>query len=272
VSGIIRLKDPEIPCNRVPAKSTWHQPTPSGYFYDHKWKSFLCYLPDQIEATCLQNVNMVSYGDSNARIFYEYVQKRVACSESSLVKDGDWKVSKLCKNEKLNFSVAYKSHSSPFHIGEAFLQNYNWLFSPTAVFDSIPSTGRHIIFMSHYLHYTSYHVSVYEMAMVALRNAIVKLLKRASDVLFIIRGPHVAELTPYTSSLGDAWADELHNIQRRTFKDLQDHVLYVPTWDITIAAEDTHHHPSSNGKIGHVMLQLVCGRTRNSSALTFNNV
>ncbi|CAG5126373.1 unnamed protein product, partial [Candidula unifasciata] len=59
-SGLTRLPDPNVPCNKVSPRSTWHLSEPTGYFYHKVWKPFLCFVPDKVEQldeSCLRNVH-----------------------------------------------------------------------------------------------------------------------------------------------------------------------------------------------------------------------
>lgn len=76
----------------------------------------------------------------------------------------------------------------------------------------------------------------------------------------LFQGPHVAEHRPYTYFQGDAWAQYYIVILRKTFRDLKDSVLYLPTWDMTVAYGDTHIHPSCGRQINDVILHFICGR------------
>ncbi|CAG5126365.1 unnamed protein product, partial [Candidula unifasciata] len=61
-SGLTRLPDPNVPCNKVSPRSTWHQSEPTGYFYHKVWKPFLCFVPDKVEQldeSCLKNVQVI---------------------------------------------------------------------------------------------------------------------------------------------------------------------------------------------------------------------
>ncbi|BFZ13165.1 hypothetical protein BsWGS_16204 [Bradybaena similaris] len=263
-SGMTRLQDPIVPCNKVSARATWRQPVPSGYFYHNQWKSFLCSTPDQPEKvaeSCLKNVHMIFYGDSNARYFYYRVTSKTKCNETVFGEECDkYHAPKTCENKTSNFSVQHISHPNPFHVGLGrFLSTAN-LRSPEELFGSIPSEGRYIIFFCHYLHFTAHHISVYERALAALRDAILRLLQRNPHVILMLRGPHVAERSPYIYYMGDVWAQYLITIQEETFRDLQDRIIYFPTWDITEASEDTTIHPNCNNHLSDVMFQFMCGR------------
>ncbi|CAG5130984.1 unnamed protein product, partial [Candidula unifasciata] len=263
-SGLTRLPDPNVPCNKVSPRSTWHQSEPTGYFYHKVWKPFLCFVPDKVEQfdeSCLKNLHIIFYGDSNSRYIYYRIKSKVRCNESLLVSGNDhYHAPRTCENRTSNFSIQSIPHSNPFHIGLRHFYTTSYLHSPEKIIGSIPSEGRYIIGLSHYLHYTAHHVSVYERALIALRETIIRLLKRNPHVLILLRGPHVAEREPYIYYMGDVWGQYFVAIQKETFRDLQDHIIYFPTWDITVASEDTFIHPACNDHLSDVMFQFLCGR------------
>ncbi|CAG5126372.1 unnamed protein product, partial [Candidula unifasciata] len=136
----------------------------------------------------------------------------------------------------------------------------SYLHSPEKLFGSIPSEGRYIINIHHFLHLSAHHISIFERYLTAVRNAIIRLLERNPHVLITLRGPHVAEHPPYFCLSTDAWAQYITTIQKETFRDLQDRVIYFPFWDITVASEDTDIHPGCNDHLSDVMFQFTCGR------------
>ncbi|CAG5126364.1 unnamed protein product [Candidula unifasciata] len=204
---------------------------------------------------------MFFYGDSNSRMFYDRVKSKMVCQESTLAKDEELKHSrKFCENRKNNITILNRYHGSPFNIAWGRYMVTSALYSPQRLFDTIPSQGRYFISFNHYLHFVAHHVSVYERALRALRDEIVRLLERNPQGIILLRGPHVSKREPEDYCVGDVLAQHLITIQKETFRDLQDRIIYFPTWDITVASEDTDLHPGCNSHLFDLMLHFVCGR------------
>ncbi|CAG5116268.1 unnamed protein product, partial [Candidula unifasciata] len=251
-SGLTRLPDPNVPCNKVSPRSTWHQSEPTGYFYHKVWKPFLCFVPDKVEQldeSCLRNVHMIFNGDSNSRYSYNRMKSKVQCTETVFGKHAQYyHAPKTCEKKLWNLSIQHLSHSSPFQAGWVSLLN-----SPGKVLGTVPSEGRYVINLHPFLHFTSHHISAYERYLRAVRDEIIRLLHRNPHVLIILR-------PPYVYVLGDAWAQQFTTLQKEIFMDLQDHIIYFPFWDITVASGDTGIHPQCNEHLSDVMFQFTCGR------------
>ncbi|CAG5126368.1 unnamed protein product, partial [Candidula unifasciata] len=131
---------------------------------------------------------MFFYGDSNSRMFYDRVKSKMQCQETVFAGNAKRKQDrKMCTNKTHNTTILFVSHTSPYHIGEADFVSTSLLYSPQQLFGSVPSEGHYIITFSHYLHLTSHHISVYQRYLRAMRDEIIKLLKRNPHVLILFR-------------------------------------------------------------------------------------
>ena len=82
------------------------------------------------------------------------------------------------------------------------------IFKPNVhpqILDSVPSTGRYVVVIHLYLHYSMHHYSVVRSRLRAVRAATDRLLARNPDAMVVLRGPHTAQklkdLTEWQSPL-----------------------------------------------------------------------
>ena len=111
--------------------------------------------------------------------------------------------------------------------------------------DSIPSTGRYIVLVHYYLHLSGAHISVFHNRLIMLKGAILKALKRNSNVVFAFRGPHVisTEWADNHSMCGDVQAQYFFKILFDLFKDIMDKVIFLDGWGMSMALDNEGLHP-----------------------------
>ena len=77
----------------------------------------------------------------------------------------------------------------------------------------------------------------------------------------IHQGPHVTYkgwAQHYVG--GDGLGRYMEELLVREYSSLQDHVVYLRTWELTLATENLNYHPKTNNAISDAILNLMCGR------------
>ncbi|CAG5136527.1 unnamed protein product, partial [Candidula unifasciata] len=247
-------------CSSVPPRLTWEQPEPTGYLYKGLWHSYLCRRPERVTKSCLRNINIIFLGDSNARQLYEDISPRSSCKEQIIKQYSSWHKPLKCINKDLNFTLEWIPHSNPFRTSHLVWAGLDWIKASNRVIDEVPSTGRYLIHIHHYLHAASAHLSAHISMMVAIKESLSKLLKRNSNVIVVIQGAHVAwELgSKITYMQGDGLRRVFTDIHYELFKDMRDQVFYLQTADITIAALNSNAHPPFNWQISNMVTGFIC--------------
>merc|ERR1712240_596205 len=106
--------------------------------------------------------------------------------------------------------------------------------------------GAHLVVIHYYLHPMFAHLSVTHNRLLMLKAAIERALSRNKNVVFVFRGPHVSSLdtSRFHSIGGNVHGMLLLNIVRGIFKSLQDQVIFIDGWDMSIAMENPVYHPA----------------------------
>ena len=280
---------PSVLCNKLPAKTTWSQ-SPTGYEvkrrhkYDY-WVNLDCkptlkYNEDP--STCFTNHSIHILGDSNGRKnFVRLCRSLNATSSSDLSNVTGWHFPLKCVRPDLNISVTWHAHANPFSSVDWAIQwkahditgiNQDVISSipakgylvPTSTYlDQLPSCGRLLVVLHHYFHFTMYHISAYHAMVVSIRDAVKRLVERNSEVLVVVRGPHSLYKgwdKHYVG--GDGLGRFMEEILIQEFRDLSEggRVIYLRTWDMTVATVNTDQHPGCIHLINQRLINLMCGR------------
>ncbi|CAL1531680.1 unnamed protein product [Lymnaea stagnalis] len=258
---LVRLAS-NVPCSQVSARATWEQNEPTGYFYKSEWQSLLCQTKRGYDVACRQNTEILLVGDSNARAHYYTLASRSRCDHVIKAGHEKWHKPLMCAIRKNNFTLKWFPHSQPFRTSTAeWVDPLHDLIPSSLAIDNIPSTGRHIVILGHYLHFVGLHLSAYAEQMVAIRDALSRAFKRNPNVVAIILGPHVL-IKDSSYRLGDSLRGFIITIQRTMFKDLRDQVFYFPVSDLSIAVINREIHPAfeTRKQINRYLVGLVCDR------------
>ncbi|XP_067684431.1 NXPE family member 3-like [Haliotis asinina] len=251
--------DHVIPCNQRPVFDTWGDVSPVGFFYKWAWIPAAC--KDTIETIadyegCLRNRRLLIYGDSTTRQWFVYIRKLLQLKMATqMFEDGQpWHKPCRAVNTLHNYSVFWGPHELPFYGGPN--RGFN---RPTYVYlDEIPNHSRDIVIIHYYLHFVSFHPSVFTRHIRRLYQSVESLVSRAPNVTVAIKGPHALQDLP--GRLDDYWGPVYDNIIRDTFRPIMDKVLYLDFWDMTLAAENKSLHPNDTivSNMVHYMLNMAC--------------
>ncbi|CAG5114990.1 unnamed protein product, partial [Candidula unifasciata] len=249
-------------CSTISPRETWEQPEPTGYMYKGLWHSHLCRRPERVTDECLRNIHIIFLGDSNGRELYNDVRSRSSCKDLLTAAKKKWHKNLKCAHDQLNFTLEWVPHSLPFCTDAAIWSDIGWNAASNKVIDRIPSTGRYLIYINHYLHATGSHISAYIAVMNAIKDSIKRLLMRNPDVFIAIQGP--LTICPFGNRpfflYGDMLRQFFAGVQYQLFEDLRDHVYYMQTLDITIVTQNDNSHPKHNWQISNQLTGFICGR------------
>ncbi|CAG5114989.1 unnamed protein product, partial [Candidula unifasciata] len=125
-------------------------------------------------------------GDSNGREIYRDFISRSSCKVQISEDKIRWHKPLKCANESLNLTMEWFPHSHPFYTDSDAWADNNWITAANKVIDAIPSNGRHFVYINHFLHLTSTHISAYVAMMTAIKESIKRLLMRNPDCFLVI--------------------------------------------------------------------------------------
>lgn len=237
-------------CAKVPRNITWDMTSrPQGFWNEHPkwvWTSLMCKTSrfnGQVLLQCLKNAVVYVIGDSNANRIYTSLVER---TRAKFTRPGLWPRSAEAKNMKWNITIKFYPHDYPLYLGlkwEPLLQ-YG---SVEQIIERIPSTGRHLVILHYYLHLVPFHLTVMKSRLEAAFKAIARLLKRNADARVAFRGPHVAcEGWGTNPSIGgDPLAKQYLGLISTVFKNLENEVLFLDGWEMTLALESIDYHPDN---------------------------
>ncbi|CAG5136528.1 unnamed protein product [Candidula unifasciata] len=249
-------------CSAISPRQTWEQPEPTGYMYKGLWHPYFCRRPESFTKSCLRNVHILFLGDSNGRQLYEDISPRSSCQEQ--IKKGykAWHKPLKCISKDLNFTLEWIPHSNPFRATDTGWAELEWIKASNKVIDEIPNTGRCLVHIHHYLHTACTHLSAYIHMMTAIKESLVRLLKRNPSVVVVIQGPHVIWQSGSRAACTKLDSQRLFytTVLLELFKDMRDQVFYLQTSDMTIASHNNDNHPPLKWQISNMLTGFICGR------------
>ena len=256
------LAPPDMPCHQVPPATTWRLNSPTGLFHRGVWFPSTCTRAPP-SRDCLRNTRVLSLGDSNIRASHQYLCKYTNSQHVQRQLWKAWHKPLSCVNPSINFTSVWYPHGNPFmSSSSAWAQLGSLVPSPHAI-DAVPSTGRTLVLLHHFLHLTTAHMTAVEGMHSAIRNSLLRLLARNPEVKVAIRGPHTAYegwATHYTA--GDMFASQIEEVLARVYHgdDLRDRVVYFRPIEMTIATENMEFHPGVQKQIHDSMMDFICKR------------
>ncbi|RUS84943.1 hypothetical protein EGW08_007305, partial [Elysia chlorotica] len=248
-------------CNVRPLRETWTEPSPRGFASHGQWIPTGCTLPHvdiSFINNCLSGSTLFMLGDSNLRHMLEMLAQYGLCTPTAqLVGKLNWHSPQLCINHQYKYLIRWRTHALPFHTNADHWAPRTNQQSLGLSIDEIPPTGKYIVLLHMYLHFTTHHYSVYIARVRAMRDAVQRLLARNPDAKVVIRGPHAAFKGWNPMLGGDAQALLYLDILKSEFRHLYDKVLLLDFWDMTVAWESGDFHPEA--KITQQMLRVLFG-------------
>uniref|UniRef100_A0A0B7A9D9 NXPE C-terminal domain-containing protein n=2 Tax=Arion vulgaris TaxID=1028688 RepID=A0A0B7A9D9_9EUPU len=255
------IERPAIMCNQRHLSLTFNDTNQSGYFYNNTWIPYDCKLPrmdNVFLSTCLRNTQMIMIGDSNTRQQMGILAKIVNCTQKIDRTKVAWHAPLQCDNDAIGLSIKYFPPKEPFYGSTHEDIPIEALHSSVILLDSIPSTGNYLVYLHHFLHLITFHLSVAEHRFRLLRAAIERLLARNSKAYVIYQSVHSAYDTRlYNKNKLNVF---LLILQRNIFSGLGDRVMFTLTWPMTIAVGNKDGHPPIRNQFTAVYMGYMCGR------------
>ncbi|XP_059144728.1 NXPE family member 3-like [Physella acuta] len=246
-------------CRESNKRVTWSQTTPKGFWSPgHVWSSLVCKDPGVINSSwtlnCLRDSSVWIFGDSNARETYNYLLNLTQCEHVQ----GGYQYWGHCFQPMYSLSINVNSHEGPKYT-HAWSSDY---FTVPSFIQKLPKNQKHILIIQYYLHYTAAHLAVLSLRMKSLRAAIEKLLEENPNVLIGLRGPHIStwQYNENHAIGGDALGQQYMEIIRERFKGLEDKVVLLDLWEMTIGIENADFHPPAfvNREMIKFLLSFQC--------------
>ncbi|XP_012935484.1 uncharacterized protein LOC101863731 [Aplysia californica] len=253
---------PTIPCHKIQPNQTWTRQSPNGFLFNDKWNFLSCQRARS--RNCFQNLTLYVLGDSNSRHHYNSWCKLINAVQRIKQTIPAWHSPLECSKPSINFFSRWDPHASPFTVSMGVWTLLGTQIIPSShVIDSIPAKtpGRVLLVLHHYFHLTMHHVTAFHNMVIASRDAVARLLDRNPNVQVLVQGPHVTYVgwdKHYVA--GDGLARFMEELLVQEYRPLRDRVIYLRTWDLTLASENFPYHPRLQRTIDDLILDLMCGR------------
>ncbi|CAL1532345.1 unnamed protein product [Lymnaea stagnalis] len=246
------------PCSSISPEVTWDiDNRPQGYWSpDNKWASLVCKRQGwnlYWTASCLQNTTIHVIGDSNGVRLYSHLRSASQCVTTQ---PGGWPDQEVCTNFKKGITVVFTPHEYPLYLGLPW--KHKLLYGGVAKqIDAMPSKGRVVVIVHYFLHVMVSHLAVTRVRLIALRDAIDRLLKRNPDAMAAFRGPHVSSFEwDYNHTIGGDVLGMIYlSMLKEIFSTLKDKVVFLDGWDMTSSIENSAFHPTTN--VPHEMIRTL---------------
>ncbi|XP_070189113.1 NXPE family member 3-like [Littorina saxatilis] len=268
----VKGKEPTEIANKscVPglARDSWTDQSPRGFWDNQEWHSLVgCPLP-RLNGTrvkkCFQDTHVIFLGDSNARAVFQVLTKVLAGCKPRPDPRKSYHPNMLhvpfhydCPHS--NTSVSWYPHAYPFFSGSGQWSDVRVKQAPSVVLDKLPSTGKYVILIHLFIHFSPLHISIYAHHVRNTARAVRDLLARNPKVKVFVRGPH-AVLGGRFQLSSDMFTEQCIRVLKHEFRHLRDHVIFLNTWDMTIANENVGIHPKMSvvTTLSRLMLAHVC--------------
>jgi len=197
------------------------------------------------------------FGDSNGYALLGVLRGMGRCSGGSPV----WTVKTVCSNKAMNFKVIFTPHEYHLYLKRVFSPVARYGGVPFQI-DALPSTGRYVVIVHYYLHIMGAHLSVAHDRLLALKEAVRRLLSRNPQAGVGFRGPHTisTEWSINHSMGGDVQALFYLPIVREVFRDIRHQVIFLDGWEMTTAIENERIHPNFcvPRSMVQVLMSFIC--------------
>ncbi|XP_053380195.1 NXPE family member 4-like [Mercenaria mercenaria] len=259
------IDKPSVPCSEYNIALLWQSGQPTGFFYNGEWILRNCLgFHENRYMNCLRNKRLYLFGDSTNRQWYTAIMKRFKCPSVTEKWDFEkWHKDAECYNKRINFKAGWYPHAQPFYVGEFWDDAKYTLYSISRRIDNIPRTEHAIVIIHCYLHFVSFHHSVFKQRIEIIRNTVEMFLANNKHSIVMIKAPHTFE----DSSAGrlrinDYFGYVYSKILYEEFEGLHDRVVLLNNRDTTIAQHVKWNHPPDNVVNAMIdqMLSFACDR------------
>ncbi|XP_013079829.2 NXPE family member 4-like isoform X1 [Biomphalaria glabrata] len=248
---------PKTACNEIPISETWDFESPTGFMYKNVWMPRHCHIGHLNTSYIYQDIEIILLGDSNGRSHYNKFVQGSSCVQVKKASTEAWHKPLLCVHEGNKFRLRWEPHTQPFMNGFKIAE-IGSLNAASVEIDKIPSKGRYLVFLNHYFHITTAHISSIDYKYRAIRDALVRLFQRNSQVLVVLQSPHTSQVGwPKHYEAGDMLGHEIMRLQKEIFYEIRHKVIYFNTWDLTVATANMNFHPEAAHQIFTTLLGFV---------------
>ncbi|XP_041370385.1 NXPE family member 3-like isoform X1 [Gigantopelta aegis] len=257
----LHVSPPPIACNRIPSTKTWSLKSPVGFFFQDKWFSTYCTstIEDSVAVytKCLQNRRIQIIGDSTSRQWLMFLEKML-----HFERIGKFRQHRpiVTVQKTYNISMLWFTHGYPFL--HPHIANNKEFSKPIHVYlDKLPKGCNDIIIINLYVHFNDYIPDSLQRQTHALVKSVKSLMKRSPNVTIAFKGFHA--FRDKHMFLDDYWASVYELIIKREFASIQDKVVYLDCWDITVCTENEMFHNSGaiDKEMVHTALSHICKQT-----------
>ena len=163
-----------------------------------------------------------------------------------------------CVKPASNTRVSWFPHGHPFFTELSWTNRFT-KHPPSFYMDQIPSTGNYIVVLHLYLHFAFDHTHTYGLHVREAARGVRDLLSRNPSAKVVIRGPHALIWSHGRRHIfGDYHGERSLHIFTLEFQDLVDRVVFLNTWDMTIADQNMGIHPEANREMTRLLFGHVC--------------
>ncbi|CAL1535997.1 unnamed protein product [Lymnaea stagnalis] len=252
---------PDLPCNKRSLSLTFDEVNSSGFFYNKTWRPLACQLPrvdKEFLRTCLTNTQMIIIGDSNSRKQMDILTKMVECTDQIKRTRVTWHAPLRCDVDDLGLSIKYYPHKMPFYGTEGEDLPSHVLYSSVSQLDAIPADGKYLVHLHQFIHLVGFHLSIAEHQLRQIRKAIERLMARNPHVIVVYQSAFTFIEREFRNK--HKMNVFLVQMQKDILRGLGDRVMFMFTWPITLAAENTYGHPMISDQFTKYYMGHVCGR------------
>ena len=229
----------ELPnCSYVPKRVTWLQHSPSGFFYEGRWQPTFCNLPDTDSySKCLSGQQIVIYGDSTSRQWYEYMRNYLNCTQiTETWKWKSWHKQSVCRNSNLNFTAQWIPHAQPFYSGRWESKDQT-THSISADLNNISNSSKIVVVVHIFAHQSTFRSEIFQDRISSISRSARQLLNRNKDVIILVKGPHTFD------QLRSYFYYQYRAIIKKEFKGIANRIVFMEQGDMTIAKKNEEIHP-----------------------------
>ncbi len=247
-----QLEEHLPPCNNihVSLKNTWTQHSPVGYLYRNKWHSTQCNStfdgsPKALK-TCLSGKYVWIFGDSTTRQFFVWFYNRLNMRMKTEKWNGiiAWHKPSNATTSDGKFNTFWGIHALPFY---GTVDEKTPSIGTHAYLDNIPAHSKGIAILHFSTHFVAFHPDIIRKHMRKTKDSAQALLKRAPELLIVVKGCHAytERKTPsvHVDQFYDFWGKVYDRIWKEEFSVLMNDVLFLDVWDITMSGEAVPIHP-----------------------------
>ena len=262
------VRNQSIKCSRF-SRGSWNFIQPSGYWSGNRWNFINCDNSNMISSynkyrTCLQGKHLAVIGDSTARDICQYLVHNALGLKNANLKDGLGDGPKRAyqiyqEYRAFNITMTFSKHEFPFH--NINFPPYNITSMPLEVkkLESVSTPGKDLVVLLHYnQHLQAYPTKEFHRRIKGLIPAIKSLLIAKPGVKIIFKGPHMTidDVRWFDPRISIIYIDILH----KEFQGLEDRVIYLDTWSVTVALNSESPHPFGNAFISqiHQLMSYIC--------------